>query len=126
MPFVPQIGFVEILVLGVLILVVLGPRDLPRFAKTVGQIFAKIRAMTEEFKQAFKQMVYHEEIEAIKTDLEKFEAETEFSETDISRENLAKTGKSEKHNPPLQTETPETKEIHLKNKVSATKSTPSE
>ncbi|TNE63059.1 MAG: twin-arginine translocase subunit TatB [Alphaproteobacteria bacterium] len=45
-----DIGGMELLVVGVLALVVVGPKDLPRLLRTVGGIVRKVREMASEFK----------------------------------------------------------------------------
>ncbi|MEM7544730.1 MAG: Sec-independent protein translocase protein TatB [Pseudomonadota bacterium] len=45
-----DIGFLEIVVIGALALIVVGPKDLPGLLRTVGQFVGKMRTMAREFQ----------------------------------------------------------------------------
>lgn len=47
-----DIGWAEMLVIGVVALVVVGPKDLPKMFHTVGQLMGKARGMAREFQRA--------------------------------------------------------------------------
>lgn len=47
-----DVGFSELLVIGVVALVVVGPRDLPAMFQTVGRFTARARSMAREFQRA--------------------------------------------------------------------------
>lgn len=47
-----DIGWTELLIIGVVALVVVGPKDLPKMFRTVGQFMGKARAMAREFQRA--------------------------------------------------------------------------
>ncbi len=67
---IPQIGFVEILILGVVALVVVGPKDLPALLRKIGRITAKARGMANEFKGAFDDMGREVELDELKKEIE--------------------------------------------------------
>lgn len=46
-----DIGFMEILVLGAIALIVVGPKELPGLLRTVGQYAGKARAMARDFQR---------------------------------------------------------------------------
>lgn len=48
----PSLGWTEILVIGIVALVVVGPKDLPQLFLAVGKFTARARAMAREFSQA--------------------------------------------------------------------------
>ena len=50
-----DIGATEVLVLAVVAIVVVGPRDLPKMLRTVGQFVGKARSMAREFQQHFNE-----------------------------------------------------------------------
>jgi len=49
-----DIGFTELLVIGVVALIVVGPRDLPGMFRTLGRFTAKARGMAREFQRAME------------------------------------------------------------------------
>jgi sec-independent protein translocase protein TatB len=49
-----DIGWTELLVIGVVALIVVGPKDLPKMFHTLGQFTAKIRRMAREFSRAME------------------------------------------------------------------------
>lgn len=49
-----DIGFLELLVIGALALVVVGPKELPGLLRTVGQFVGKARAMARDFQRTME------------------------------------------------------------------------
>ena len=47
-----DMGWTEILIIGVVALIVVGPKDLPRMMRTVGQYAGKLRGMAREFQRS--------------------------------------------------------------------------
>lgn len=66
----PSLGFGEILVLALLAIIVVGPKDLPTLMRTIGQIMGKVRTMGQEFKDAFNDMDAEDEISAMRREIE--------------------------------------------------------
>ncbi len=58
-----DIGSSELLLIAVVALLVIGPKDLPRVLHTIGQWMAKARAMTGHFKTGLEAMAREVEIE---------------------------------------------------------------
>jgi sec-independent protein translocase protein TatB len=56
----------EILLIGVVALVVIGPKDLPRVLRTVGQWAARARAVAREFQFQIDQMVRDSELDDVR------------------------------------------------------------
>lgn len=67
---IPQFGFAEIVVLALLAIIVVGPKDLPKLMRSMGQFMAKIRGMGQEFKDAFEDMGADDEIAAMRREIE--------------------------------------------------------
>ena len=67
---IPQFGFAEIIVLALLAIIVVGPKDLPKLMRTLGGFMAKVRAMGQEFKDAFDDMGAEDEIAQMRKKLQ--------------------------------------------------------
>ncbi|MDB2438198.1 Sec-independent protein translocase protein TatB [Hellea sp.] len=67
---IPQFGFAEIVVLALLAIIVVGPKDLPKLMRTLGGMMAKVRAMGQEFKDAFDDMDAEDEIAQMRKEIE--------------------------------------------------------
>jgi len=67
---IPQFGFAEIIVLALLAIIVVGPKDLPKLMRTLGGFMAKIRAMGQEFKDAFDDMGAEDEIAQMRKEIQ--------------------------------------------------------
>jgi sec-independent protein translocase protein TatB len=66
----PQLGFAEMIVLALLAIIVVGPKDLPKLMRSFGNIMAKIRGLGQEFKDAFDEMGAEDEIAEMRKELE--------------------------------------------------------
>lgn len=60
----------EIIVLLVLALIVVGPKDLPHLLYKTGQFIGRLRAMASEFQYAMSDIVHEQEIKKTKDSLE--------------------------------------------------------
>jgi sec-independent protein translocase protein TatB len=49
-----DIGWSELMVIGALALIVVGPRDLPKMLRTLGQYVAQARGMAREFQRSME------------------------------------------------------------------------
>src|SRR5882672_3010576 len=56
----------HILVLLIVALVVVGPKDLPRLMRIVGQWMGKARAMADEFRKSFDDMARQSELDELR------------------------------------------------------------
>lgn len=81
MNLVPQFGFLELIVIGVIALVVIGPRDLPRLMRQFGRLVAKAKAMASEFTAAFDQMARESEMEELRKEIEALKSENIVAQT---------------------------------------------
>lgn len=65
-----SIGTSELLLIGVIALIFLGPRRLPEIARKIGKIMAEFRTTTHEFKSTWEREVnFEEETKAFDLDL---------------------------------------------------------
>ncbi len=64
-----DIGWSELLVIGVVSLIVVGPKDLPVMFKTLGRFTARARSMAREFQRAMDQAANESGIKDVANDL---------------------------------------------------------
>lgn len=79
-----DIGWPELLLIGVVALVVIGPKDLPRALRIAGFWVRKARTLSREFQSSIDQMIREAELEEVRQDLKKateFDIEKEFQQT---------------------------------------------
>jgi len=65
-----DIGGVELLIIAVIAIIVVGPKDLPGLLRRVGKMVTKARGMAGEFKSHFDDMADQEEFKEIRQGLE--------------------------------------------------------
>ncbi|MEO1251228.1 MAG: Sec-independent protein translocase protein TatB [Pseudomonadota bacterium] len=70
MNLVPQFGFLELILIAVLALIVVGPKDLPKLMRGAGRMMAKARSMAAEFTSAFDDMARETEMEELRRELD--------------------------------------------------------
>lgn len=61
-----DLSWSELLLVGAIALVVIGPRELPRVLRTVGQTFAKLRRMAGDFQSQFNAAMREAELDDIR------------------------------------------------------------
>jgi sec-independent protein translocase protein TatB len=66
----PGIGGFELVVVGLVALLVVGPKDLPVLMRRVGQMVAKARAMANEFRSSFDEMARQSELDDLRKEVE--------------------------------------------------------
>ena len=65
-----DIGWTELLVIAVVAIVVIGPKDLPRVMRMVGQWAGKLKRMSREFQGQFNEALREAELEDVRKDVE--------------------------------------------------------
>lgn len=65
----PEIGATELLVIAVVALIVVGPKDLPLMLRKLGQFMAKLRGMAAEFRGAFDEMARQSELDELRKEV---------------------------------------------------------
>jgi sec-independent protein translocase protein TatB len=66
----PGIGGLEILVIGLLALIVVGPKDLPLLLRKVGKAVGKARAMAGEFRSSFDELARQSELDELRKEVQ--------------------------------------------------------
>ncbi|HEY0300481.1 MAG TPA: Sec-independent protein translocase protein TatB [Rhizomicrobium sp.] len=74
----------HILILLIVALVVVGPKDLPRLMRIVGQWMGKARAMADQFRRSFDDMARQSELDELRKEIESLRHEKPLA--DIDRE----------------------------------------
>jgi len=64
-----EIGWTELLVIGVVALIVIGPKDLPEMFRTLGRFTAKARSMAREFSRAMENAARETGVDEVAKDL---------------------------------------------------------
>lgn len=85
-----DIGWQELFLIGVVTLVVVGPKDLPRVLRTGARYMQKARAMSREFQSGLAEMAREAELDDIK---QRVESATRFDLGDELRKSVDPTGK---------------------------------
>ena len=79
-----DIGWSEMLVIGVVALVVIGPKDLPKLLRQVGEWTGKARALAREFQGHLDELARQSELDELKKQAEKvtsFDMKEEIAST---------------------------------------------
>jgi sec-independent protein translocase protein TatB len=66
-----DVGWSELLLVAVIAIVVIGPKDLPRAMRTVGHWVAKIRATAREFQSNVDEMIREAELDEIRKEADR-------------------------------------------------------
>jgi len=74
----------HIVILLIVALVVVGPKDLPRLMRIIGQWTGKARAMANEFRRSFDEMARQSELDELRKEIESLRNERPLA--DIARD----------------------------------------
>jgi len=66
-----DIGWTELMVIACVAIIVVGPKDLPRMLRTLGQTMGKVRRMSREFQSTFNDALREAEQQADIADMKK-------------------------------------------------------
>lgn len=75
----PQFGITEFLLLAVVALIVVGPKDLPRMMHAIGQFAGKARRMAGEFRASFDEIAKQAQMEELRDEIETLKRENAVS-----------------------------------------------
>jgi sec-independent protein translocase protein TatB len=85
-----DIGLSELMVIGVVALVVIGPERLPKVARTLGLLFGRLQRYVTQVKSDISREMELAELGKVKTEFEAaartFQADIESKATEVSRE----------------------------------------
>ena len=79
-----DLGMSELLVIGIVALIVIGPKDLPKALRVAGFWVKKARTLSREFQSSVEQMIREAELDEMRQELKKateINVEKEFRQT---------------------------------------------
>lgn len=74
-----DLSWSHILILLIVALVVVGPKDLPRLMRMVGQWMGKARQMADQFKRSFDDMARQAELDELRKEIESLRSDKPFA-----------------------------------------------
>ncbi|HVZ91369.1 MAG TPA: Sec-independent protein translocase protein TatB [Rhizomicrobium sp.] len=77
-----DLSWSHILIVLVVALVVIGPKDLPRFMHMAGRWMGKARAMADQFRKSFDEMSRQAELDELRAELKALREQTPLSESE--------------------------------------------
>ena len=117
-----DIGWQELFLIGLVTILVVGPKEIPRVLRTVMAAVRKVRGLANDFQRGIDELARETELDEIRKDLEKSAAldlEPELEETIDPKGKMAEAVKE------LQAELKETgEEIEEQSKISSDASHP--
>ena len=69
-----DIGWSELLLIGIVALIVIGPKELPSALRTLGQWMTKVRRMAGEFQNQFQEAIREAELSELKKEVDEMAA----------------------------------------------------
>jgi|SRR5581483_1267304 len=67
----------KLLILGIVALIVIGPKDLPALLRTIGKYVGMIKRQAAEFRAQFEEAIRESELSELKKEVESIQQETE-------------------------------------------------
>ena len=61
-----DVGWTEILVIAIVLIIVVGPKDLPQMLRTFGRMVAKMRSMAGDFRQQFDEALREADLDDVR------------------------------------------------------------
>jgi sec-independent protein translocase protein TatB len=95
-----DVGWSELVVIGVVALIVIGPKELPAVLRAVGQWTTKIRRMAGEFQSQFQEAMREAEMSDLKKQVAELDAAAKGIATDFDPLDLKEATKWEPKAPP--------------------------
>jgi len=79
-----DLSWSHILILLIVALVVVGPKDLPKMMRTMGRWLGKARAMADQFRKSFDEMARQSELDELRAEIEALRAHKPLSDIEQS------------------------------------------
>ena len=91
-----DIGWQEFVLVGFILLIVVGPQDLPKVLKTIVNSVRKIKSMAYDFQNSVDEMANQAEISELKNEVTKLKSSNSISQTKSEIENINKINEETK------------------------------
>lgn len=91
----PEVGATELIVIAIVALIVVGPKDLPILLRRLGQFMAKMRGMANEFRASFDEMARQSELDDLRKEVEAMRRGQFGDTTDLNHEMRSTIGEIE-------------------------------
>jgi sec-independent protein translocase protein TatB len=104
-----DIGWSELLVIGIVALIAIGPKDLPHAFRTLGQWVAKARALAREFQGHVDELMRESQVDDMKREFQEMARPPELDglEDELMAGHTPKPAKkAEAEVPPIETDKP--------------------
>lgn len=104
-----DLGWSELLIIGVAALIVVGPKDLPRMLRTLGRYAARAKGVARDFQRAMDDAARQadiDELKEVRKDLDAMRSDTYRMQREMSQSLLDGTGKAAKPAPETASATP--------------------
>lgn len=75
-----EVGWTEMLVIAIVMIVVVGPKDLPNMLRTFGRTTAKLRAMASDFQKQFNEALKEAELDDVKKSVDELRGMSPMAE----------------------------------------------
>jgi sec-independent protein translocase protein TatB len=85
-----DIGWLELMVIGIVALIVVGPKDLPGMFRTVGQFVGKARGMAREFQRSMEEAADESGLKDAASSLNDMNSKIGLNDIQTSTKNYAK------------------------------------
>lgn len=82
----PGLDFSEVIIVIVLALLVLGPRDLPLMMRKLGRFMARMRGMAAEFRSGFDELARQAELDELRKEVDALRRSTRDGFTSVTDE----------------------------------------
>jgi sec-independent protein translocase protein TatB len=110
-----DIGFSELLVIGIVALIVIGPQKLPRVARTVGHLLGRLQRYVADVKADINREIELEELRKMRDSMQKAASEMQSSvDAELTKTadelNQAAAGTPAAEPPPESAQAPEQKQ----------------
>jgi sec-independent protein translocase protein TatB len=80
-----DISWSEILIIGIVALLVVGPKELPALLRTIGKYMGVVKKQAAEFRAQFDEAMRETEIEQLRKDVEDIKSDTQAALRDVER-----------------------------------------